>query len=212
MNKKLFVGLMALVLVTLACSLSNTGSSNVLYKDDFSNSSSGWYTHKTDNSVIAYADGGYRITVMASDIDAFGTVNQTLPADVSIEVDATQTSGPATSSFGIICRYTDNDNFYNLNVGNDGYVAIYRVVSGKSEVISDPNQNWTQSSAVKQGNVLNHLRADCIGSTLTLYVNGTQALSVTDSSLTSGDVGLIGSTWGDGGADTLFDNFVVKKP
>jgi hypothetical protein len=36
--------------------------------------------------------------------------------------------------------------------------------------------------------------------------------SVTDSTLTSGDVGLLASTYDEAGVDILFDNFIVTVP
>ena len=68
------------------------------------------------------------------------------------------------------------------------------------------------SDLVKQGEASNHVRADCIGNSLTLYVNGKKAASATDSTLTGGDVGLIAGTYSTPGTDILFDNFMVYKP
>jgi hypothetical protein len=68
------------------------------------------------------------------------------------------------------------------------------------------------TDAVKQGDATNHLRGDCVGSTLTLYVNGQQVASVTDTSFTSGDIGLTVGTFDDPNAAVTFDNFVVNEP
>jgi hypothetical protein len=68
------------------------------------------------------------------------------------------------------------------------------------------------SDAIIQGNVANRITADCIGNTLTLYVNDTQLLSVQDTSLSSGDVGLIAGTFDTPGTDIHFDNFIVRQP
>jgi hypothetical protein len=68
------------------------------------------------------------------------------------------------------------------------------------------------SDAVKQGATLNRVRADCVGDSLTLYVNGQKVATATDTSLTTGDVGLIAGTYNEPGTDILFDNFVVTKP
>ena len=75
---------------------------------------------------------------------------------------------------------------------------------GQSEMLASTNIN--KSMAV------NHLRADCIGNTLTFYVNGFQIAQAQDSTLPSGDVGLIAGTFAEPGVDVLFDNFVVLQP
>jgi hypothetical protein len=65
---------------------------------------------------------------------------------------------------------------------------------------------------VKGGSRLNHLRFDCVDSTLTLYVNGYQAATVEDDRLASGDVGLIAGSLEQGGVEVAFDEFVVFEP
>jgi len=53
---------------------------------------------------------------------------------------------------------------------------------------------------------------DCGGGVLTLYVNGQQIDSVSDSTYVSGTVGLFASTDDvSGGASVIFDDFVVTK-
>jgi hypothetical protein len=229
MNKKRIALLVVFAVLALACTCSALPSivntpvvavnnpppvpteNKILAQDDFSSSSSGWYTETADEYVMSYSDGGYLIQVIADDMDAWGTWGRAFPADVNIEVDAVLSSGPEASSYGILCRYTDNSNYYSLIVSNDGYAVIMRKINDVTDVISDPNQNWTGSDAINV-NGINRIRADCIGNTLTLYANGIQILSVSDPSLTSGDVGLVASTWGTGGANVLFDNMVVKRP
>jgi len=68
------------------------------------------------------------------------------------------------------------------------------------------------TDAIIQGYATNHLRADCIGSTLTLYVNDQMVAVATDSSLASGDVGLVGGTFDIPSSTFEFDNFVVYQP
>jgi hypothetical protein len=68
------------------------------------------------------------------------------------------------------------------------------------------------TDAVIQGDSTNHLRADCIGDSLTLYANGERLHAVTDSAFSSGDVGLIAGTFDEPGADIAFDDFVVLQP
>ncbi len=65
------------------------------------------------------------------------------------------------------------------------------------------------SDAILQGAATNRIRADCAGSTLTLYANETEIVSVTDSSFTGGNVGLIAKAYATPGVDILFDNFIV---
>ena len=68
------------------------------------------------------------------------------------------------------------------------------------------------SGAIIKGVAINHLRADCLGNTLSFYVNDIQIALTDDADFTEGDVGLLAGTFGEGGLDLLFDNFVVLQP
>ncbi|GAB4502621.1 MAG: hypothetical protein Fur0035_21750 [Anaerolineales bacterium] len=221
MKKPVFGMILVLLAASLACSLftatapsAPAQSSNVLFKDDFSSTSSGWDKASGDNGSTDYADGAYRIFVSTTQYDAWANPSKSFDADVSVEVDVTKSAGPDNNDMGIICRYNTingNFNFYYFIISSDGFAMIAKMVDSKSsflaEKATDPNP------AIKMGSATNHLRADCIGSQLTLYVNGTQVMSVTDSDLSGGgDVGLIAGTFDTAGTDALFDNFVVTKP
>ena len=225
MNKKLFIALAVLVLVAMACSTTTTTatsvpnanptsgstSSKVLYRDDFSDSNSGWAHHQTANSTMDYVTGGYHINITTTDMMAYATAGQSFQSNVSIEVDATKTAGPDDNYLGIICRYQDTDNFYFFAISSDGYAGIAMYKANTMSILS--GSSFDSSSAVNQGDATNHIRADCVGDTLTLYVNGTQVTSISDSTFGSGgDAGLLARANGTSGVDILFSNFVVSKP
>jgi hypothetical protein len=68
------------------------------------------------------------------------------------------------------------------------------------------------SEAIQQGAATNTIRADCVGSSLSLYVNGEKLDEVQDTEFGSGDVGLMAGSFDTPGTDIHFDNFNVTKP
>ena len=235
MKTKLIAAVTILVLSVLACgaiapiatvpatqppatvapqSSGNAGaqSGSVLFHDDFSNPSSGWDQNTTSDGSTDYANGGYRILVNTANWAMFANPGQTLPNDVRIEVDASKTAGPDTNGFGIICRYSDTDNFYKLIVTSDGYAGISKVSSGTVTVISASDGKLQTVNNINKGTASNHIRADCIGSTLTLYVNGNQVATASDSTVSGSDTGLFAQTYDTGGVDILFHDFNVYAP
>jgi hypothetical protein len=72
--------------------------------------------------------------------------------------------------------------------------------------------SFIPTDAIRQGEATNHIRADCVGSSLTLHVNGAELAEVQDDTLASGDVGLLAGTFDQPGTELLFDDFVVKRP
>jgi hypothetical protein len=211
--------MLALAAASLACNLvtgagggaSPTATqSNILFEDNFSDTSSGWDQVNSADVVTDYANGQYNIVVNKTQYDAWANPSQSFAGDVVVEVDATKNGGPDQNDFGVICRYTDTNNFYYFQITSDGLAAIGKVTAGTQTKIS--GSDFQASSAVNQGQATNHIRGDCVGNTLTLYVNGQQVTSATDGDHTSGDAGLMAGTFDTPGADILFDDFVVREP
>jgi hypothetical protein len=219
-NIRFLVIVLVLGASILACNFGTPGSSsssesapsaeNILFQDDFSNTNSGWDQVRTEDGITDYESGGvYRIQVLTANTDIWANPGKNF-SDTRIEVEATKVGGADDNDFGLICRYQDVNNFYFFMISSDGYYGVGRVANGNQELIG--MQEMPPSDAINKGNTKNLIRADCVGSTLTLYVNNVQLTSQTDSTFTSGDVGLLAGTYDEIGTDIHFDNFRVIQP
>ena len=187
-------------------------SKNVLFSDDFSQSSSGWTQLKNENGTIAYAKDYYYIFVNKPGTLLLATPGKSFQGDVSIEVDARKIGGSDDNYFGILCHYQNPDNYYLLMVTSDGYSGIAMHKDGQDTLIS-PGLKFLKMDGIKKGNANNHLRADCVGEALTLYGNGKQVSLAYNNLLTGGDAGLaVRSGRLEGGVDIRFNNFSVASP
>jgi len=191
-----------------------TGASSKveIFKDDFSDSSSGWDKLTDQYGTTDYSGGKYLISVAeaSSYLSAMpGSLADT--TDVSIEVDVLK-SDAVQHDMGIICRYQDSDNFYYLLVSSDGYFAIGKFKNGSEELIGTTEMRQDNDGVIHTGAADNHLRADCVGDTLTLYANGSKLFQAQDSDFTKGNVGLIAGSYDDTPVSIYFDNFIVAKP
>lgn len=213
----LLIGL-ALALATLACqAISGPTVENqveiptgeVLFKDDFSNTNSGWDQVSTGNGVTDYESGAYRIFVNDINTDTWANPGLTF-GDVQIEVDATKSGGPNDNDFGVMCRAISSTQYYFFIISSDGYYGIGKVNGEQQEVLGA--ESMQPSEAIRQGEATNHIRATCIGDELSLTVNDQLLFSVQDADFSSGDVGLIAGTFTEPGTDIFFDNFLVLKP
>jgi len=184
-------------------------SGSVLFSDDFSSPPSGWGTWDREDAKVDYYNGGLRIRVDQLQYDFWSVAGQSF-SDVQIEVDATKNSGPDDNDFGIICRYKNKDNFYLMVASNDGYYGIAKIKDGQYSMIGADQLQYSQ--VIAKGKATNHLRADCIGSTLSLYVNGKKLMDAQDGDIAAGDVGVLAGAYDRKGVDILFNRFVVKKP
>lgn len=214
-RQRLRFAFFALSLAIFACALPSFGSSptnapsgTVLFKDDFSSSTSGWDRYKSAEGTMDYDGGAYRILVNALQVNFWSTPHKDF-GDVRMEVDAGKIAGPDENRIGLICRYTGNQ-YYFFVVSSDGYYGIGIFSNGQAALLGQSEMQ--ASDQIKTGAAVNRLRADCNGDTLTLYANGFQLTQVHDPNLKHGDVGLLAGTFTHPGVDIIFDNFVVIKP
>lgn len=208
----------ALCLAALACSLADNtapapeappAAEQPLFSDDFSSTSSGWDREDYGTAKTDYLDGMYQILINEANFDYWSNPGLSFN-DVVIDVDTILGGGPVDNDFGVVCRYQDTENFYGLIISSDGMYGIYRNQNAETTMLGQ--DSMLESGAIHTGSPDNHITASCVGSVLTLSVNGQQVAQVTDSAFTSGDVGLLAGSFDTPGVDMRFDNFVVTKP
>jgi hypothetical protein len=180
----------------------------LIFQDDFSKDRN-WFLEKNKDFGFEYADGGYRVYVNMLNAPVWSVRGKDL-ADVRLEVDATHTGGVSDGYFGLVCRHQDENNYYSLVISSDGSYGFMKMKDGKHDFVKEGED---QANVIQRGGGTNHIRADCIGNTLTLYANGQKLLEVQDDDFASGDVGLLaGTRLTKGGVEVLFDNFAIYQP
>lgn len=216
---KLGVLISVLMLAALACATlsggggtgnggSTGGGADILFEDDFSNENSGWDRFSDEEGYTDYENGAYKIAVYTDTMFYWANPYENFN-DVIVEVQAQKVSGGDAIQYGIICRHQDVENWYLLMITADGYAAIRKRYQGSDlEYILEE----VPVDSINTGSGTNNLRAECVGSRLSLYVNGVLAVETNDSDITAGDVGLLAGTFDVPSTEVLFDNFVVRRP
>jgi hypothetical protein len=98
----------------------------------------------------------------------------------------------------------------------DGYLFMiqgsgsFAILRARGRDIT-PLVNWTPSALIQQGVARNELRVVCMGDYLALYINGEFAGDATDSTYSSGQVGLAASAANRLGVQVEFDDLVVRQ-
>ena len=187
--------------------LPSANSGDILYQEEFENNTTGWARLSNDNGIMDYDGGGYRILVQQPKLNFWSTPEKDF-GDVRVEADVIKINGPDENRMGLLCRY-QSGNYYFFIISNDGFYVIGKFIGGITLLIG---QTAMQASEVIQTGSMNHLRADCIGNTLTFYINFTEVASAVDTDLPTGDVGVLAGAFSEPGVDVLFDHFVVIQP
>lgn len=212
---KLLAALTVLVLAALACAIPGMGNSDgSLYRDDFSSTDSGWGTGTDTDSSVEYSSDGLQFLVITPNYYTWS--NPGVGEDfenVHIEVAVRNSSTDPDATFGIVCdQQVTGDSHYYLAITQSGYYAIVKAAIAQDDVILTNNGEWTASDLIPSNGSTYQLGADCGNGTLTLYVNGQQIASVSDSTYTTGEVGLLAWSGEDtSGTNVVFDDFVVTS-
>jgi hypothetical protein len=180
-----------------------------IWQDDFEGVENWFSGFKEDSYTFEFLKGAYRIynNLLGAIVWSIRSDNYT---DIRLEVDVMRQNGPKDGYFGLICRYVDSKNYYALVMGDDATAKIVKMENSKLSFIQ---QDAIPDNVLNDKNEYNRLRADCIGSSLALYVNDKKVIETQDSGFASGDVGIgVGNQLKGAGIDVIFDNFEIWQP
>lgn len=181
-------------------------SGELLYFDDFSDASSGW---RIDDTYYfrGYEDGAYRIRIDQDENQyvILTAVSGHTFGDVRIEVDVERISGSESAGTYLICRYQDNDNYYYAEIDGEGLLVVAAIFKDEQVVLIDDFP-----TGVIPGR--NHFEVDCIGTEMTVFVDGVKVLSAAPLKILEGDAGFGAGGSGHEITDVRFDNFSVYAP
>ena len=211
---KVFLAISLLALASLSCgffsSLLGGGS---LLQDDFSSDSSGWGIGTDSDSAVEYLNGGLNMVVFTQNYFVWSTPNDVDYENIHIEATAINNGTDSLTAFGIMCNQQVIENsFYYFAITPGGEYAIAKAQTGLTDVFLTNNDQWATSDLIPQNAASYRIGADCGNGTLTLYVDGQQIATATDTAHGIGGVGLF--TWSAEDATTTnvtFDDFVMTK-
>lgn len=184
-------------------------SGKPILKDDFKGRDSNWGTGTDSDSSVEYVNDALLFIVYTPNYFVYSQPNDTTYENIHLEATVANTSTDPNASFGIIChqQFID-DSFYYAYVTVSGDYGIV-----KAALARDDTDLVTGSSDLIPVNASSYnIGLDCGNGTLTLYVNGQQIDSATDTEFTSGSVALF--AWSDevaSGTTVSFDDFIITE-
>jgi len=210
--KKVVVAISSLALASLGCgSFSSLLGNGALLQDDFSNNKSGWGIGTDDKSSVEYSNGGLQMQVFTQDYYVWSTPDNVDYDKIHMEVTVINNGTDSTTAFGLMCNQQVVDNsFYYFAVTPGGEYAIARAQTGMTDVFLTNDDQWATSDLIPKDASTYRVGADCGNGMLTLYVNGQQIASASDSTHGPGGIGLF--TWSGekvSSANVTFDDFVM---
>ncbi len=184
-----------------------------LLEDDFSQNDVVWGTlTNTDNS-IEYDGEALRVKIFKDNWYVWTTPSNETYQNIHVEITAVNNDNQPNTAFGILCNHQEADeSYYYMGFTPSGEYVIAKSETGQTDLFLTNNDQWAVSDLVPKNAASYRVGADCGNGTLTLYVNGQMIDSVSDSSYTSGGVGLfVWSGFEAPSADITFDDFIVTS-
>ncbi|MGD9675938.1 MAG: hypothetical protein AB7V19_04565 [Candidatus Bipolaricaulia bacterium] len=112
------------------------------------------------------------------------------------------------SAGGLLFRVTDVNNSYGFQVSAFGSFRVVKWVGGTRTVLT----GWTASDVIHKDVAENHLTVLAEGSSFTFLINGTEVAELSDSSFSTGYVGVCATSMAEGNiVEQSFDNLVVRE-
>ncbi len=181
------------------------------YRDSFVPGQTGnWLFEQDESASTGIANEQLAITITSPNTIQYVTLGDYTFTDFALEVDVWQRSGPVESSYGVLFRKVDGNQFYRFDITGSGlYIVERRDADGRwTRLVPD----WTPTAAINQGlNVANRLKIIAAGNELTFYVNEMLLTQVTDSTYSGGAIALDAGSFGGGDLQVTFDNLVISS-
>jgi hypothetical protein len=167
-----------------------------------------WMFEEDEHGSTTIVNDQLVVSVNSPNTIQFTTLTKPAFSDFLLEVDAWQRSGSTESSYGILFRMQDNQQFYRFEVTGTGLFMVERHNADGSWTRLVPE--WTPTEALNKGlNVPNRLKVIATGSELAFYVNDILLTQVTDDLYQSGTIGLDAGTFSGGSVQVSFDNLRI---
>ena len=185
---------------------------SVLLSDDFSARRSNWGTLTDSDSSIEYVEEALHMLIFTKDFFVWSTPNDKDYENVHLEVTVINNDTDPTTAFGLLCAQQEEWSFYYFAITPAGEYAIAKAVTGEADFFLTNDNQWAASDLIAHNASSYRIGADCGNSTLTLYVDGKQIDSISDTTYSIGKVGLL--TWSGkdvASADVTFDDYLLRS-
>ena len=183
----------------------------VILDDDFS--SVQWGTGTDADSSVEYANDALQMIIFSKNYFVWSTPDDQDYENIHMEVTVTNNDTDPTTAFGIMChQQITSDAFYYFAITPAGQYAIAKASIAAKDVFLTNDDQWEYSDFVAANAPSYRIGADCGNGTLTLYVDGQQVASVSDTTYTDGGVALFAWSGEDvASANVTFDDFVMRE-
>jgi hypothetical protein len=183
----------------------------------FDEEPSGWsywfQSGDEERTSFGVEDGKMNIEINGKQTYLYFTYDDFTYDNVYVET-VVENRGVNSQAVSLICRYSEEDGWYEANIQNDGLYNIF-VFDARKQPKGDYDMLTSGgSNAIKQGKDVNAYGFSCNDKKLTLWINGTEVTQIKENTyaLREGNVGFGVSSFESLPVIVEFDEFTIDKP
>ena len=184
--------------------------SGILYEETWSDpNTTAWTIGDSEVATKSIESGRYHVRVKQATTAMYWNGDEGPFGDVQIDLDVKHEEGTdSLSAGGLVFRLSDINNLYIFQVSSAGTFRVAKWVANVWSLLLA----WTASDAINPGAAENHLTVLADGTSLTFLINDTEVAELTDSSFSTGHVGVCVQAFNtDIDVEESFDNLVVRE-
>jgi hypothetical protein len=176
------------------------------YEEDFSLPGVEWEISENEQAQYRIDGGAYSIEVFQPNWIAWNLIGQEF-ADFDIEFEVALVEGDPYNDAGLLFRFQDSDNYYEVDINGEGSFAVGKEVADEWIQIVE----WTADPAVSTFGRVNRVRLVGQGTAFSLYINDEFMVDFGDDSFASGGIGPVVTAYDEPPARATFDNITIWK-
>jgi hypothetical protein len=175
-----------------------------VYQEDFVSPGPEWEISSGENADYGIEGGVYSIEVKRQNWIAWNSIGGVYD-DFVIEFEVALVDGDSYNDAGLLFRFQDRDNYYELDINGEGSYAVGKQVDGEWVQIVE----WTSSSALQSLGAVNRVRLIADGDQFEVIANGQTIDRFADGDYPSGDIAPVVTAYDDPPARATFDNIRI---
>lgn len=183
-----------------------TFETEAIFSDDFEEDYGNWVLGDFENDKAEIEYGWMTISIKKDYWVIWDVTDQLDLENVAVEAFFANENDITSNQQGFVCRYQDDDNYYIISFGNNGYLRFGARKNGEWNYFID---EYSSDNLINAD--FNFAQATCIGNELSLYIDGELVAQAydPDNSFLSGDVGFITGTFEEPNVVISLDDFAV---
>jgi len=192
---------------TITPTPTSTPQIGLLLTEDFSDPTTLFWIQKSETNWATWINNGvYVMHVKAPNVEISSGPAWLKINEVALEADVIRKQGHGY--YGFACREVGTS-YYTIFISTEGYFGFGETRGGQVTFLKTTPSQLIDTAI----NAVNHIRGECRGDTLTLYINGTWAGQQKVEGLGPGYVSMLtGTTWEQSQVVVYFDNLQIWTP